>query len=365
VKKYGRLLGSLILVGLLIWRVDWRQVASAFAQLDATYWLLALVLYLLTQGVSAARWQILGHTLGLGGRWRDYLSPYFIGMFFNLVLPTSVGGDVVRAWYLAHMVRATTVRERHFQPLPYGRGSARWAAFVSVLADRVNGLAVLIGVACVAALCCPTPLPNWIVAFVVAMGAACLLGLAILPLLPWLRQRLPVHPRLTPLFDGAGLCLRDRRGLAGVTLLSLVVQLANVVLAWLVGEGLGLQVPLLYYGVLIPLVSILTLLPISLNGMGLREAGTVLLLAPLHVSSASAVTLSLLLFAVYAAASLLGGVVYLFGGRRAIIRARSVSEGMALAYASGSDLHPKEAGHADAVGGDSDQGRICEPPAAA
>jgi uncharacterized membrane protein YbhN (UPF0104 family) len=212
-----------------------------------------------------------------------------------------------------------------------------------VLADRVNGLAVLIGVACVATLCCPMPLPGWIVAFVAAMGAACLLGFAVLPLLPWLRQRLPAHPRLAPLLDGADLCLRDRRGLARVTLLSLVVQLANVVLAWLVGEGLGLPVPPLYYGVLIPLVSILTLLPISLNGMGLREAGTVLLLAPLHVSPAAAVTLSLLLFAVYAAASLLGGVVYLFG--------RSPRFSM-------------EAGHADPVGGDSNQGRMCEPPAA-
>ncbi len=324
-KKYGRLLGSLILVGLLVWRIDWRQVASAFAQLETSYWLLALGLYLLTQGVSAARWQMLGHMLGLGGGWRDYLSPYFIGMFFNLVLPTSVGGDVVRAWYLARRSRPSV-------------------AFLSVLADRVNGLAVLIAVACVATLCCPIPLPGWIVAIVAAMGTTCVLGLALLPLLPWLRQRSSLHPRLAPLLDGADLCLRDHRGLLSVTLLSLVVQLANVVLAWLVGEGLGLKVPPLYYGVLIPLVSILTLLPISLNGMGLREAGTMLLLAPLQISSASAVTLSLLLFAVYTVASLLGGVVYLFG--------RSPRFSM-------------EARHADAVGGDSDQGRICEPPAAA
>jgi uncharacterized membrane protein YbhN (UPF0104 family) len=225
---------------------------------------------------------------------------------------------------------------------------------------------VLIAVACMATLCCPVPLPGWIVAFVASMGAACLLGLAALPLLPWLRRRMPAHPRLAPLFDGADVCLRDHRGLVGVTLLSLVVQLANVVLAWLVGEGLSLRVPFLYYGVLIPLVSILTLLPISLNGMGLREAGTVLLLAPLQVSSASAVTLSLLLFAVYAAASLMGGVVYLLGrvgvGGPSLKRERR----QFFAYASGSDLQPKEvSGHADPVGGDSDQGRMCEPPAAA
>ncbi|HTU94075.1 MAG TPA: lysylphosphatidylglycerol synthase transmembrane domain-containing protein [Gemmataceae bacterium] len=365
-KKYVRLLGSLILVGLLVWRIDWRQVASAFAQLNAAYWLLALGVYLLTQGVSAARWQMLGHTLGLAGRWRDYLAYYFVGMFFNLVLPTSVGGDVVRAWYLARMSTISDASQKRRTLLrSVANHSPGWAAFLSVLADRVNGLAVLIAVACVAAMYCPTPLPGWIVAFVAGMAAACLLGLAVLPLLPWLRRRL-THPRLTPLLDGAALCLRDRRGMIGVTLLSLVVQLANVVLAWLVGEGLGLQVPPLYYGVLIPLVSILTLLPISLNGMGVRETGTVLLLAPLHVSPASAVTLSLLLFAVYAAASLLGGGVYLFSGWRVKIRARSVSEGMSLVYASGSDFRPKEAsGHADPVCGNSDQGRMREPSTAA
>jgi len=334
VKRYGRWVGSLILVGVLVWRIDWSQVASAFRQLEVKYWLLALGLYLATQGVSAVRWQMLGRTLGLGGRWRDYLAHYFIGMFFNLVLPTSVGGDVVRAWYLG---------KQNGNNAPAGRGTA---AFLSVFADRVNGFAVLIAVACVAALCYPMRLPPGVAWTVAGMGAACLFGLAILPVLPWLRQQLASHPRLTHLLDGAAICLRDRRGMILVTLLSLVVQLANVVLAWLVGEGLGLDVPPLYYGVLIPLVSILTLLPISLNGMGLREGGTVLLLAPLGVSNASAVTLSLLIFAVYTAASLLGGLVYLFGRSPRFSGTEAVD-------------------HADAFGGDSDQGRMRQSPTAA
>jgi uncharacterized membrane protein YbhN (UPF0104 family) len=301
VKKYWRLLGSVVLAGILIWRIDWGQVAAAFAQLDVRYWLLALGLYLLTQGVSAVRWQMLAGILGLGGRWCDYLAHYFIGMFFNLVLPTSVGGDVVRAWYLGRQEGPAG---------PTGRGTA---AFLSVLADRVNGFAVLIVVACLATLCCPTSLPGWITGTVAGMGAACMLGLAALPVLPWLRQRLPAPPRLAHFLDGAALYFRDRRGLVVVTLLSLVVQLGNVVLTWLVGEGLNLPIPPLYYGVLVPLVSILTLLPISLNGMGLREGGTVVLLAPLGIDSAKAVTLSLLIFAVYTAASLGGGIFYLLG----------------------------------------------------
>jgi glycosyltransferase 2 family protein len=375
VKKYWRVLGSLVLMGLLIWRIDWRQVASAFANLDVRFWLLALGLYLLTQGVSAVRWQMLGHTLGLGGRWREYLGHYFVGMFFNLVLPTSVGGDVVRAWYLGRSFHPLPVSpegrgvgEQSLPLSPLGRGvgvrgpGRGTAAFLSVLADRVNGFAVLIVVACAAALCSPIPLPGWIAATVAGMGAGCLLGLAALPLLPWLRKELPAHPRLTQLLDGAALCLRDRRGLVGVTLLSLVVQLANVVLAWLIGEGLGLPVPPLYYGVLIPLVSILTLLPISLNGMGLREAGTVLLLAPLNVSEASAITLSLLLFAVYTATSLLGGVVYLFGRAP---RFEPAEAKRAARQPFAASCGTEASGHADPIGGDSDQGRMREPTAAA
>ena len=67
------------------------------------------------------------------------------------------------------------------------------------------------------------------------------------------------------------------------TLLSVVVQAANVIVLWLVGLALGLDVPASYYWVLVPLVTLLTLVPVSLNGMGVREWGTVLLLAPLGV----------------------------------------------------------------------------------
>jgi uncharacterized membrane protein YbhN (UPF0104 family) len=194
------------------------------------------------------------------------------------------------------------------------------------------------------------------------MGIACVLGLAALPALPWLRKVLPAHPRLIQIMDCATLYLRDRRSLVMVTMLSLVVQLANVVLVWLIGEGMGLPVPPLYYGVLVPLVSILTLLPISLNGMGLREAGTVVLLSPLGVSSASAVTLSLLIFAVYTASSLSGGVFYLFGRSPRFVAAdvNRASDG-SLSASPSAEASPD----ADSLDSDSDQGRRRESTAVA
>jgi hypothetical protein len=92
-----------------------------------------------------------------------------------------------------------------------------------------------------------------------------------------------------------------------------VVQLAGVVQVWLIARGLGLVVPLTYVAVVVPLVALLTMIPISVNGMGLREMGMVVLLGPAGVSSAAAVTLSLLTFASCAVISLAGGVLYFFG----------------------------------------------------
>jgi uncharacterized membrane protein YbhN (UPF0104 family) len=107
--------------------------------------------------------------------------------------------------------------------------------------------------------------------------------------------------------------LRSARLLAGTTFLSILVQLASALQVWMVGQALNAPVPLGYYFILVPMVSLLTLLPISVNGMGVREGGTALFLAPLGIGEGTALSLALLWFAVGAAASLLGGLVYLFG----------------------------------------------------
>jgi glycosyltransferase 2 family protein len=343
VKKYARLLGSLTLLAVLAWRLDWGRMAAAFARLDLGLWLAALLVYLLTQVVSAVRWQALARLVGFGGGWGRYLACYYIGMLFNLVLPTSVGGDVVRAWYLAGQQGAAPAEGR------------RTAALLSVLADRVNGVLVLVALSVVAAVCCPVPLAPWALTAVAAVGAGSLVGLACLPLLPRLQRLLPGNAHLRRLADGTRLYLRHGRVMAWVTALSLVVQVANVVVVWLAGEALGLPVPPLFYGVLVPLVTLLTLLPVSVNGMGLREVGTVALLAPLGVDAASAVTLSLLVFAVMSAASLSGLGFYLFG-HFPRFQAPSAAAGEARWEAPA---------HDPPVGGHPHQGRARQPTAAA
>jgi glycosyltransferase 2 family protein len=292
VTKLLRLLVSGTLLAWLAWRTDWCQVADAFARLRFDLWLAALGTLVLTQVVSGARWQLLARPLGFGHALRQYVGFYFLGMFFNLLLPTSVGGDVVRAWYLD------------------GGSGRRLNAFLSVFLDRLSGLLVLLTLAWAAVLVCPIELPAWVVLSVWGTVAGAAAGLAALPLLTRWTGR---FERVRRLSEGMRLLLGKPRLLLVSLALSLVVQAANVVLVWLVGLAIGAPVPAAYYWVFVPMVSLLTLLPVSLNGMGVREAGMVLFLAPLGVGEGTALTLAFLWFCVFTAASLLGGVVYLFG----------------------------------------------------
>jgi uncharacterized membrane protein YbhN (UPF0104 family) len=288
-------LRALVSAGLLAWlvgRTDWHQIRLAAASLRLEWWLVAVVLYVLTQVISALRWQLLARPLGFARSLREYTAFYFIGMFFNLFLPTSVGGDVVRAWYLD------------------GGSGRRGPAFLSVLMDRLNGLLVLLVMACGAVILCPVSLERWIVWSVWGTACAAILGLFFLAIGFHWSSRFSQVRRLA---GQAGIYFADPRVMLAATALSLVVQSANVVLVWLVGLAVGAPVPAFYYWIMVPMVTLLTLLPVSLNGMGFREAGTILFLAPLGVVRGTALSLAVLWFAVFTCASLLGGAVYLFG----------------------------------------------------
>jgi uncharacterized membrane protein YbhN (UPF0104 family) len=329
VSKTLRLAGSAALLAFLAWRTDWRQMAAAFAGLRAGWWLAAVGLYAVTQVVSSLRWRLLARPLGFHQPLGRFVAFYYVGMFFNLVLPTSVGGDVVRAWYLD------------------ARSGRKAAAFLSVFADRASGLLMLIAIACAAAACSPLDLPPRALWTVYGVGASACLGLAGLLGLARYSGLSTQYPKLAKLLAAArhlSVALLPRpRLLLVTTLLSVFVQSANVVVLWLAGLALGLDVPASYYWVLVPVVTLMTMLPVSVNGMGVREWGTVLMLAPLGVGREAATALALLWFLTFSAVSVTGAGFYLFG-RFPRFEVRRDDE---------------------PVGGDPDQGREGQPAAAA
>jgi uncharacterized membrane protein YbhN (UPF0104 family) len=292
VSKLIRLGISVVLLGWVAYKTDWGKFSQVFSSLRLELWLAGVGLYALAQTISSRRWQIITRALGFTQGMGELTRFYFIGTYFSLLLPTSVGGDVVRAWYLDN------------------RSGRRLTAFLSVFLDRLSGLIVLLAMGCLAVLFSPIRLESWIIWSVWGMTACAAIGLVTLPLVAgWMRLG---EARVQQIKIALGL-LRQPRLLAGTTFLALIVQALNVVIVWLVGQALHVDIPSAFYWILTPMVSLLTMLPITVAGTGIRELSTAWLLAPLGVGHDLAVSLALLWFAVFAAVSLMGGVVYLVG----------------------------------------------------
>jgi uncharacterized membrane protein YbhN (UPF0104 family) len=319
VNKKLRILVTVSLFAWLAWRTDWDQIRQAGANLQIQYWLAALVLYLGIQILSAFRWKLLAKPLGYGGSVWQFTRFYFIGMFFNLFLPTSVGGDVVRACYLRREGREgggglfptlwTGTGSSNRDPARVEKDSQPLGAFLSVLVDRLSGLVVLLALACMAVVLCPIDLPGWIG---LSVWSSAGFGLAVIILAPTVLRRTSRFAKARRLVDQSLIYVSRPRLMVATTILSLFIQAGNVVLVWLVAQALRLPVAASYFWIMVPMVTLLTMLPISLNGMGVREGGTILFLTPLGIEHGPALSLAILWFAVFMAASLVGGGFYLF-----------------------------------------------------
>jgi uncharacterized protein (TIRG00374 family) len=322
-KKLLRVAVSVFLLGFLAWnmRGDWDKIVDDFTNLRVTYWLLAVGVFLVAQVASSVRWRWLARPLGFTQGPGQFLGMYFVGMFFNVVLPTSVGGDVVRAWYLD------------------GHSGRRLPAFVSVFADRVSGLLVLLTLACFGVIFSDLDL-DWQIRWgVLGMAGGALLGMAAFGLLVlWKRESIRAwgEGRRKEKWEQDGTTWTGRfvgklrrftlsfahtltlyacyPGMVAVTtILSLIVQAANVLMVALIGTALGADVPASYYWILVPTVSLLAVLIPSISGVGVREWGTKLMLVPLGIAGPTAGILGFMWTIAQTTANLSGVFFYLFG----------------------------------------------------
>ncbi len=284
------------LLGYLLSRVDWPPLAAAMRDMNWWGWTLAAVLNLVSQIASGMRWAGLARPLGFAGTYRRYLRLYFEGMFFSLCLPSAIGGDVFKAIRLG-----TTAR-------------GRVLAGCTVLADRLSGLAAVLVIGCSALIARNaglSPVNGWLTGiglFVLALALTSA-GLALLG--PIVRS-FPSHSgarhfaeRLLPYHHKPAVFWRAIGW-------SMIVQGLNVVCVALIGWALGLEAPFEAYLVSVPIVALMTAVPISLAGVGVREGGMVWILSSWYgVSNGLAVAIGLLWFSVAVVAGLIGGLVYL------------------------------------------------------
>lgn len=265
--------------------------------------LLVLLLLASLVALTAWRWQVLVAAVDLVLGLLTAVRLTFVGLFFNIAVPGSTGGDVVKAFYAARLLGAPT------------------RAVVSVFVDRFLGLFALILMAGLALLVAPADAayttPRLLV--VACMGAGLLAALVGLSRrvrrgvgLSALARRLPFAHVLAEI-DAALRLYRRRPGAVGGALaLSLLNHAGSVAAAALLVSALGMRE--LGWGplfVVVPLASLAAAVPLLPGGWGVGEVAYAFLLAPFGVEPTEAVGLSVLLRLMSLSVSLPGGVLWL------------------------------------------------------
>lgn len=291
----ARLAATLGLMAYALSGVDLARFRETMLRADWRWWVAGLAIGLVTQVLAGIRWAALARPLGFSLSRATFVWRFFEGSFFSLCLPSSIGGDVFKAYRIGD----TTQR--------------RLLAGCTVLADRLTGLAALgvlggtafiagqrqLGLTAAGAVAAVLMAAAW-AAFRLGVGSLDRL-LAVVP---------AAHPARE--FIGRLLPYQRQPGLMTHALgWSLIVQAGGAVSVALAARALGIAQPLSVWFSVVPLVALAVVLPISINGVGVRENALAVLLKPYGVVPETAVALGLLWLGISVVTGLVGGVLFL------------------------------------------------------
>ncbi|MEQ1831855.1 MAG: lysylphosphatidylglycerol synthase transmembrane domain-containing protein [Candidatus Eisenbacteria bacterium] len=301
---FALLLKLLVSVVLIVWLLRRLPLSSIVPLLGAAdrHWVAAAALLLLGSHLLASyQWGRLLRVAGIDIPFYKVAAYYHVGLFFNNLLPANVAGDLARTLDAARS------------------GSSRPAALSTVILDRLIGTVALGGIAVV------TTLPaidhyHLAAAYIGVVGffavSLALLRAVLEPqVLRWLDRLLARLglARLSPALDD------QRRLLLELFAVALTVQVMRIGVHVLFSRALGQHVETAYFFLFVPLLAVLVSLPISFNGIGVREAAGTQLFGIVGLAEPAALALQVGTYLVAFGVSLIGLLVFLarIPGRRA------------------------------------------------
>lgn len=302
-----RLAVTAVLCGFLAWQIDLQEFSKRLANVRADWIVAAFLVVVGAVAVSAWKWGLVLRERGHPLRYTQLLRHYFVGLFFNNVLPTSIGGDAVRAW--------ETTKDTGEVPEAVG----------SVLTERLIA-GVALGVTAVLGL--PFVETNERVVLFVLLFLVLNLAAVALVLNPKV-ARSAVGALLPARFSNTRdtvletvsvvrQTLRTRPLFIRIFLLSVLFQVLVAAVNACIFWAMDLDVSLAACVTLTPMIFTVTMLPISISGLGVREAAYWFFFSHVGVGQVDAVAASLTFFIIVAIASLPGALLFIVRGKPAL-----------------------------------------------
>jgi len=289
---------SLGLITFLVGQVDFREIVSILKNVNIMMIVYALILLTIQVFIVTMRWQLVLECQKININYKHTLQILWSGLFFNQAMPSSVGGDVIRGYYLKK------------------RGMTLGRATLGVLMDRLFGVLGL-----VLLVLASLPLLFELVDDPVARTGVLFIafGISIALLFVFFTDKLPgnfSHLRLIrgfySLSKGGRQCISDYYNGVIILIVSVLIHLVSVITVMTLATGLGMNIEWSGFLLMIPLVTLIMVIPISIAGWGVREGVMVVGFGYLSVDPEAALALSMLYGLSVLIVALPGGLIWMF-----------------------------------------------------
>ena len=294
-----RIVVSVGLLWFIFSKIDIQKTLDVVRGADIRFLICAFFVFLIIHGILLLRWNFFIRALGLQASLFDIIRFFFVGLFGNLFLPSSIGGDAIKIIGLCK------------------NSDQKPKVIASVLLDRLSGFASIVLVAVGSFIFGYRFIDDksLIVPIVIMAGAS--LGIAgilfngfIYEFCCRIFNRWPkIKDSLMKLHYDISL-LKDRKAYGyGAIGMSCLSQIILAFVFYLIARALHQEISIIYFLIFVPMICIASSFP-SIGGLGVREAGAVYLFSKVGISSAVAVSMSLINYMFMVAVGLLGGLIY-------------------------------------------------------
>jgi len=294
---------SLGLVIYLIYITDIPHIISILKNIDPAGIVLAIISFIVSVILLALRWHLLTRSYGMIVKIMPLFIYYFIGLFFNNFLPTSIGGDLSRAYYLAR------------------QSGDHSASIGTVFLERLVGLLATLSFAVLSFFWLMKYFHTnrifyitLVVILVISLFLAAVMSRRLYRRFNGLLSLLTFYnigDKIKKVFDTLHFYRNKKWILLGTYLYSLLAQFVLIIMNYILARSLGLyEISFGYLILVVPITFVIGLLP-SINGIGVRDTGYLLLLTRLGLTPAQVLSLSFTVTIIPIFLSLFGGFFFL------------------------------------------------------
>ncbi|MBU4345943.1 MAG: flippase-like domain-containing protein [Candidatus Omnitrophica bacterium] len=293
---------SIILLIFLFKQVDNKSLLEIIKNADKFLLVSVFFIFCFTYLLALLRWEMLLKAAQIHLSLKRIIISFSGGLFFNLFLPTAVGGDLVRSLDLS----THTKRPRE--------------VIATVLLDRLSGYVALVLVALLALGFGWRFLQDRSVLIPVFIITALLASILLVLFNRFLYSKINkllhsptagrIREAIKNLHHEMHIFRHHKDILVDNLIFSLVIQILGPVTFYLIALSLGLKINIIYFFIFVPIISAISLLPISIGGLGLRDASIVFFFAKTGVGQDLALAMSLLYFSFILIYGILGGFIY-------------------------------------------------------